>query len=195
MKSVLSECLNDISEIDNPVYKIYGLTFCAKALQEQEMFEEAIPLIEEAYKLNQDCKIGIIEPDILSVYSNSLAYQGDFIKCFLMFDNLFEIIKLKGIEANLSLHLTLQARSYYKFGINNMPTDLLLKAIHKANISGNFYQEAFAAFSLAEIYLENKNIEEGFLYADHASRITKKINANSLQKRITNLIHKYVANS
>lgn len=192
MHKLIELCLKDIKKVKNPAHKIYGLAFCAKALQSCDLYKQAQPLIEEAYQLNQSFKIGIVTPDILSIYADSLANRGEFIKAFLLFDNLMDMVKAKGNEANKPLHLTLQANAYYQFGIKELSISLLLSAINLAEKQGNLYQESYASYVLAKIYFENNNIEDGKLYSSHAKRISTEIGTKLLTCKIDDIVRKHV---
>ncbi len=192
MQSSIDRCLKNIEEMHNPTHKIYGLAFCAKALQTVGLYEDATPLIEEAYAINQDSKIGIITPDILSIYADNLMNKNDLFKACFLLDNLMDIIEENGIEANKSLHLSHQAYAYYKFGVTRLPVELLLSAINTAEKQGNRYQESYASYTLAKIYFETGDFEQGELYSEHAKRISENIEAKSLSNSIDLLVRKHV---
>jgi len=102
------------------------------------------------------------------------------------------MVEEKGIEANKSLHLAHQANAYYKFGLVQLPMDLLMSAIDCADKQGNCYQKSYASYILSKIYFETGDTEQGSLYSEYAMRITEKMNAKSLHNSIEQLVRKYV---
>ena len=189
----INKCLASIKITNLKAEKIYGLAFCAKAFQSLEMYDQAKPLIEESYKLNQDSAVGVVTPDILSIYADNLTSRGEYFKAFFLFDNLMSMIENKGICANKALNLTLQAKAYYKFGITEMPINLLSSAIDFAKKHNNRYQESYAAYELSNIYFETNQIEYGILYSNHAKRISRQIESNLLSLKIDALVRKHVS--
>ncbi len=151
MDHAIDDCLILLNQCETPSKKVYGLAFSAKAFQTQGQYEKAKPLIEEAYSINRKHKIGIVTPDVLSIYADNLIHTGNPIMALAILDELMEFIHQNGIVANEAMHIIVQAKGFLDLGMKEIAKTLVIKSMDIADRQKNMFQKASACLLLARI--------------------------------------------
>jgi tetratricopeptide (TPR) repeat protein len=165
-KEALTYIESNIQEInstkDNP-QKIHTLTFTAEALHKLGNYEDAKPLIEKAYLLNLDFKIGVISPHILSQYAHSLSFFGNTLKAIELFNECISFIEENSYISNISYYKMLMAKAYSSIGLNRVAVDILYNAKKIALKQNNNNYLAIIYYELFQISVNAPDIADSEL--------------------------------
>ncbi len=169
----IKENIKEVNLMEDGPQKIHTLTFTAESLHRLGQYKEAKPLIEKAYILNRDFKIGVISPHILSQYAHNLFFFGQTLKAIELFNECISFNEENGYMGSVPYYKILMAKAYSSMGMNRIAIDILHSAEKIALEQNNENYLALIYYDLFQISEVSLEIDENELHKNPKEYLQK----------------------